>query len=168
MEKKFRLLLLLALLLTAATGAWAEEKMVTINSGTMSSGAVTATGFGNVLGNLLVGQDPATITTSEGVITKLVIKKGTVLGVAFTEANVGVTPGTITYGSDEITVTDINAESVTLSRKGENNWATSSVDVYYGAAPAGYTVSMKSDVKDAGKWTVKVGEGQARRCPSAD
>ena len=110
------ILITLALLLTAVTGAWADEKMVTINSGTMSSGAVTATGFFNLFDNLIVGVDPATITTSEGVITKLVIKKGSIYVDAFTEANVGVTPGTITYGSDEITVTDINAESVTLSR----------------------------------------------------
>ena len=123
----------LALLLTAVTGAWAEEKMVTINSSTTSSGAVTATGF-NILENFLyVSNKTATITTSEGVITKLVIKKyNGPFGDALTEANVGVTPGTITYGSDEITVTDINAESVTLSRKGTDNWSTSSVDVYYG------------------------------------
>ena len=124
----------LALLLTAVTGAWAEEKMVTINSSTESSGAVTATGF-NISNNYLyVSKNPATITTSEGVITKLVIKKydGT-YGHNLTEANVGVTPGTITYGSDEIIVKDINAESVTLSRKGGSNWSTSSVDVYYGA-----------------------------------
>ena len=128
-----RYLMTLALLLTAVTGAWAEEKMVTINSSTMSSGAVTATGFKMMFGRLYVNEDPATITTSEGVITRLVIKKGNLYENNFTEANVGVTPGTITYGSNEITVTDINAESVTLSRKGGQNWCPSSVDVYYGA-----------------------------------
>lgn len=128
-----KILMTLALLLTAVTGAWAEEKMVTINSSTMSSGAVTATGFNIIENFLYVSKKTATITTSEGVITKLVIKKydGS-FGDAFTEANVGVTPGTITYGSDEITVTDINAESVTLSIKGNDNWSTSSVAVYYG------------------------------------
>ena len=134
---KHKILMTLALLITAVTGAWAEEKMVTINSSTMSSGAVTATGF-NIFDNYLyVNKNTATITTSEGVITKMVIKKGDIYVDAFTEANVGVAPGTITYGSDEITVTDINAESVTLSRKGDDNWSTSSVDVYYGA-PAAY------------------------------
>ena len=121
----------LALLIMAVCGAWAEEKMVTINSSTMSSGAVTATGFNIMFDNLYVNKNPATITTSEGVITKLVIKKGDVYVDAFNEDNVGVTPGTITYGSDEITVTDINAESVTLSIKGNDFWSTSSVDVYY-------------------------------------
>ena len=120
----------LALLIMAVGGAWAEEKMVTINSSTMSSGAVTATGFNIMFDNLYVNKNPATITTSEGVITKLVIKKGDVYVDAFNEDNVGVTPGTITYGSDEITVTDINAESVTLSIKGNDFWSTSSVDVY--------------------------------------
>ena len=120
----------LALLIMAVGGAWAEEKMVTINSSTMSSGAVTATGFNIMFDNLYVNKNPATITTSEGVITKLVIKKGDVYVDAFNEDNVGVTPGTITYGTDEITVTDINAESVTLSKKGDDNWSTSSVDVY--------------------------------------
>ena len=130
-------ILTLVALIAAVTGAWAEEKMVTINSSTMSSGAVTATGFYTIDNFLFVSNKTATITTSEGVITKLVIKKydGS-FGDAFTEDNVGVTPGTITYGSDEITVTDINAESVTLSRKGNNNWSTSSVDVYYGAPAA--------------------------------
>ena len=33
------------------------------------------------------------------------------------------------------------------------------------AAAAGYTVSMKSGTKDADKWTVKVGEGQAQALP---
>ena len=131
----------LALLLTAVGGAWAEEKMVTINSSTMSSGAVTATGFYKVSDKIYVGSNPATIITSEGVITKLVIKKGNIYGSYFTEANVGVTPGTITYGSNEITVTDINAESVTLSRKGDNNWSPSSVDVYYGAAGPEVTIN---------------------------
>jgi len=32
-------------------------------------------------------------------------------------------------------------------------------------APAGYTVTMKDGVKDADKWTVKVGEGQAQALP---
>lgn len=120
----------LALLIMAVTGAWAAEKMVTINSSTMSSGAVTATGFNIFENYLYVSINPATITTSEGVITKLVIKKGALYGGGFTKDNVGVTPGTITYDTDEITVTDINAESVTLSRKGGDNWSTSSVDVY--------------------------------------
>ena len=141
----------LALLIMAVTGAWAEEKMVTINSSTMSSGAVTATGFYNFDNFLFVSNKTATITTSEGVITKLVIKKydGS-FGDAFTEANVGVTPGTITYGSDEITVTDINAESVTLSRKGNNNWSTSSVDVYYGE-PTEWPLTPDADKK---VWTL--------------
>ncbi len=145
-----KILMTLALLLTAVTGAWADEKMVTINSSTMSSGAVTATGFGTLLDNLYVNFNTATITTSEGVITKLVIKKGTIYTDAFTEANVGVAPGTITYGSDEIIVTDINAESVTLSRKGGDNWSTSSVDVYYGTAEAPITVEPGSS---ANTWT---------------
>ena len=33
------------------------------------------------------------------------------------------------------------------------------------AAASGYTVSMKDDVKDADKWTVKVGEGEAQALP---
>ena len=152
-------LLTLVALLAVTTGAWAEEKMVTINSSTMSSGAVTATGFGIILGaNLYVNSNTATITTSEGVITKLVIKKGNVYVDAFTEANVGVAPGTITYGSDEITVTDINAESVTLSRKGTKNWSTSSIDVYYAdaSAPSGPEVAWDKAAK-TGSFTMPGG-----------
>ena len=36
---------------------------------------------------------------------------------------------------------------------------------YAAAASSGYTVSLKSGVKDADKWTVKVGEGQAQALP---
>ena len=49
-------------------------------------------------------------------------------------------------------------------------WNTSGCHIYTikvkaPAAPAGYTVSMKDGVKDADKWTVKVGEGQAQALP---
>ena len=149
MSKLNRFIMTLALLIMAVGGAWAEEKMVTINSSTMSSGAVTATGFNIFENYLYVSINPATITTSEGVITKLVIKKGALYGGGFTETNVGVTPGTITYGTDEITVTDINAESVTLSRKGGDNWSTSSVDVYTDD-PAEWPLTSK----DSKTWTL--------------
>ena len=151
-------LLTLVALLALTAQAWAEEKMVTINSSTLSSGAVTATGFKTLFENIYVGRDPATITTSEGVITKLVIKKGTLYANNFTEDNVGVTPGTITYGSDEITVTDINAESVTLSRKGSKNWSPSSVDVYYAAPAASSGPEVAWDkAKNSGSFTMPGG-----------
>ena len=156
MKQLKKTLLTLVALLAVTTGAWAEEKMVTINSSTLSSGAVTATGFRTILENIYVGPDPATITTSEGVITKLVIKKGSVYANNFTEDNVGVTPGTITYGSDEITVTDINAESVTLSRKGSKNWSPSSVDVYYAAPSSGPEVAWDK-AKNSGSFTMPGG-----------
>ena len=158
MKQLKKTLLTLVALLAVTTGAWADEKMVTINLSTMSSGAVTATGFKTILENIYVGPDPATITTSEGVITKLVIKKGSLYANNFTEDNVGVTPGTITYGSDEITVTDINAESVTLSRKGSKNWSPSSVDVYYAAPAASSGPEVAWDkAKNSGSFTMPGG-----------
>ena len=159
MKQLKKTLLTLVALLAVTTGAWADEKMVTIKPSTMSSGAVTATGFGIIFNaNLYVNSKTATITTSEGVITKLVIKKGDFYVDAFTEANVGVAPGTITYGSDEITVTDINAESVTLSRKGDKNWSTSSIDVYYADAPASSGPEVAWDkAKNTGSFTMPGG-----------
>ena len=158
MKQLKKTLLTLVALLAVTTGAWADEKMVTINLSTMSSGAVTATGFKTILENIYVGPDPATITTSEGVITKLVIKKGSLYANNFTEDNVGVTPGTITYGSNEITVTDINAESVTLSRKGSKNWSPSSVDVYYAAPAASSGPEVAWDkAKNSGSFTMPGG-----------
>ena len=145
-----KIILTLVALFAISTGAWAEEKMVTINSSTTSSGAVTATEFYIFENYLYVNTNTPTITTSEGVITKLVIKKGDLYGGGFTKANVGVTPGTITYGSDEITVTDINAESVTLSRKGNDNWSTSSVDVYYDPATFPFPITWDATNKTTG------------------
>ena len=49
-------------------------------------------------------------------------------------------------------------------------WNTSNCHIYTikvkaPAAPAGYTVSLKDGVKDADKWSVKVGEGEAQAFP---
>jgi hypothetical protein len=54
--------------------------------------------------------------------------------------------------------------------KVDNNYNTQikKVLVYFTPAPAGYTVSLKDGVKDADKWTVKVGNGDYQALPLKD
>ena len=62
----------------------------------------------------------------------------------------------------------VNATSVTIgtSYNGVTWININKFVIYYGPAPAAtYTVSMKDGVKDADKWTVKVGVGQAQALP---
>ena len=210
MEKKFRLLLLLALLLTAATGAWAEEQVVYTLDGTQTAsntnyatagvvnqGGMTWMVTGNVSMNpwRIGGKDLSGVDRpvwSENSLDETVTK----VTLEFGEANsITVNSITMTVAGDADFNNVIDSKAVTFS-------ANNTVDVtptegkewknaYYRfvfnvsvsgstnrfvqlksikfyndpAAAAGYTVSMKSDVKDADKWTVKVGEGQAQALP---
>ena len=170
-RKKFRpqvknkLLLLLALLLTAATGAWADESS---ESFTTTSGASSYTGehfkisvddVGDVDGFYLEENTYARIEALNGeIITKVEFTQG---GWSITDLRSAV--GTTTYVGEVATVSGVNATSLTVNA--DIGLQIKAVKVYYTAGPAGYTVSLKDGVKDADKWTVKVGVGQAQALP---
>ena len=163
--RKNKLLLLLALLLTAATGAWADESS---ESFTTTSGASSYTGehfkisvddVGDEDGFYLEENTYARIEALNGeIITKVEFTQG---GWSITDLRSAV--GTTTYVGEVATVSGVNATSLTVNA--DIGLQIKAVKVYYTAGPAGYTVSMKDGVKDADKWTVKVGEGQAQALP---
>ena len=162
--RKNKLLLLLALLLTAATGAWADETLLlTIESRdykTFKSGSktfddkVTVT-FSNSVQNdgdnwgwyanstapllTVAGINGYTITSCKFYVE--------ISGTAMTGYTVeGESPSV--YLSNLNVYTD-NSQSVKIGKNG-----ITKIEVFTAAAPAGYTVSLKDGVKDADKWTI--------------
>ena len=231
MEKKFRLLLLLALLMTAATGAWAQgpvdgtivwpigdEASATVSASikdAISSTSVT-TGSGLTVGSSIyfdtnmVKYTPTTANAGnvEGVMIEYRIEavdgyKFKPTGVDYAAVKVGNDnlsySWSYTIDGVESAITDVSYTSVL--RSNGNNSATAqlmhsesitadgcsvftlrfyisncgttknicigniTISGSVSAAAAGYTVSLKDGVKDADKWTVKVGEGQAQALP---
>ena len=75
MEKKFRLLLLLALLLTAATGAWAQEPATTY-SVKMKNGTVDAKNW-----SIASGENSATGDAADGLTG---LSEGTTVTIQYT------------------------------------------------------------------------------------
>ena len=162
--RKNKLLLLLALLLTAATGAWADETLLlTIESRdykSFKSGSktfddkVTVT-FSNSVQNdgdnwgwyanstapllTVAGINGYTITSCKFYVE--------ISGTAMTGYTVeGESPSV--YLSNLNVYTD-NSQSVKIGKNG-----ITKIEVFTAAAPAGYTVSLKDGVKDADKWTI--------------
>lgn len=157
---KQKVLTLLALLMTAVTGAWAQEQSETIatNQGQLEYTGqhvkVTATHLydsGEI--KLFRQGQQATIETLNGETIKSIVVTASVnLGNC---TDVKTTAGNVQGGNPTTTITGINATSVILSC--QYYVGISEITVYYTAAPAGYTVSMPQDTPDAEKWTAKAG-----------
>ena len=159
--KKFRLLTLLALLMTVATGAWADEQSETIATTakivegthfTIDSNGQSADSDGmNADGGI-------TVTAKNGeTITKVVISC-TYHPVNVNDGNTSVSSGTkeITNGGATITVTGVNASTFTFTCSVSGTQFGQFV-VYYTEAPASYSVTMPQDTPDASNWTGKAG-----------
>jgi hypothetical protein len=161
--RKNKLLLLLALLMTAATGAWADETpLLTIESKDykdFKSGSMTFDDKVTVTFSDEVENDgdsdgwyrsgAASLLTVAGIngYTITSCKFYTKNGTASTGYTVeGESPSV--YLSGGFVYTD-DSKSVFLGSPGINK-----IEVYGGVASAGYTVSLKGGVKDADKWTI--------------
>lgn len=138
--------LMTGLLLMIGTTAYAEERSVTLQSGTTSSGPIS-TAFLFVAGdNLYVSASKATISASSNIkIKKLVINQGTLWTSTFSAGGFSVSPGTMSFSGTVLTVTDINSSTVQLSRLTDTNVGISSIVVYYDfTAVTGVTLSQTS------------------------
>ena len=152
--RKNKLLLLLALLLTAVTGAWAQtETLLTTITLTgdesyneTTTGVVTVTpinmnGYVEDYGWCWYTPGSVTVEAKEGyTITRCVFKQN-----EKTPATITSSPFAITFDDDGHCEQSYDMDGVT------------SIEVYGYAnvpAPAGYTVSLKDGVKDADKWTI--------------
>lgn len=156
MEKKFRLLLLLVLLMTAATGAWAQD----------AKHLITAT-YREQTRSL---EQPLPYATTIGELYEAVS------GQSFSDlissmSSVGMPlTGITSRNTSIVSIGEFNGAStpVTVIADGETI-----INLIFGSYVQGIPVSatsplyayMKDGVKDADKWTVKVGDGQAQALP---
>ena len=172
--RKNKLLLLLALLLTAATGAWATDVYVVGNgTGNWLNGVAWDPG---AAGNKMTEQNGVySITFNDVDANSELLFKFAING--SWDVNYGCT----SWDANELNKALSNIEAngnnfkfvltekadVTISfNLSEMTYMISTKGMKVGDdAAAGYTVTMKDGVKDAGKWTVKVGEGQAQALP---
>ena len=151
--RKNKLLLLLALLLTAATGAWAQS-------------AFTA--------KEITSASQLTSTDDEAYVAACMPSDFLAVDVNVAKAWTGAPTG-----GSAILIYAIDGDKIKMATflNGSNKATTGATwsiatfktqmanSKFYYTAAAGYTVSMKDGVKDADKWTVKVGEGQAQALP---
>ena len=131
---KNKLLLMLALLMTAATGAWGMQVYISYPS--WPSGTTSL----NNDGNLVLEMEPS--DSFENLKSKIGDKTG-----------FDPTYMHLFFNSVEM------ANNETLNDKGVT--ANSVLTLVY----TPYNVTMKDGVKDADKWTAKVGDGQAQALP---
>ena len=173
--RKNKLLLLLALLLTAATGAWATDVYVVGNGsdGNWVNGVVWDPGASD---NKMTEQNGVYSITFTNVDANSELLFKFAINGSWNE-NFGCT----SWDANELNKTLSNIEAgganfkfgltekadVTISfNLSEMTYMISTKGMKVGDdAATGYSVSMKDGVKDAGKWTVKVGEGQAQALP---
>ena len=146
--RKNKLLLLLALLLTAATGAWAQTTYTVAGSNSAMFG--TAWDASNTTNDMTKNGDGTYSITYTNVYLEDEVQYKVVKDHSWNEA----------YPDGDNRVITI-AEAGTYTLTIHFNPTTHEV---YETKP-GYTVSMKDGVKDADKWTVKVGDGLAQALP---
>lgn len=143
----------LALLLTAVTGAWADNtETVNITAATVNGTnvTVTATGYNSDPGALI--SDAGALITYKGATIVVTSKDGSnfeqlVLNIKYNEINAGdvkASKGTCTVDGKKITVTGINASSVTF-RNDDSSISISSVEVTFAEAPI--TVAWNASTK---------------------
>ena len=169
--KRNKLLLLLALLMTAATGAWADNTYTVTfkaNGNTKTVENVTlphtfSCDFNNQNGELdHIIQELYGIAQDQGWCDDE----------GYPWMDNAVSGVTADHSGDNHYITISTPFEGTAQVKGwyyrgyENDFQyTLDISIAAASAGSGYTVSMKDGVKDADKWTVKVGEGQAQALP---
>ena len=173
--RKNKLLLLLALLLTAATGAWATDVYVVGNGsdGNWLNGVAWDPG---AAGNKMTEQNGVYSITFNDVDANSDLQfkfaiNGTwaeTFGCTSGDANeLNKTLSNIEAGGANFMFALTEKADVTISfNLSELTYMISTKGMKVGDdAATGYTVSMKDGVKDADKWTVKVGDGLAQALP---
>ena len=154
--RKNKLLLLLALLMTAATGAWAQDAkhLITATYREQTRSLEQPLPYATTIGELyeaVTGEHFSDlISTMSGFEMPLTgISSNNTSAVSIGELNGASTP--VTVNADGKATVGINFDSYAL---GIFVSATSPLYAY-----------MKDGVKDADKWTVKVGDGEAQALP---
>ncbi|MBP5425998.1 MAG: hypothetical protein J6Y33_08020, partial [Prevotella sp.] len=154
--KQIRLLTLLALLLTAATGAWAQDAkhLITATHVKQTRSLEQPLPYATTIGELY---DAVTGKSFSELISTMSDLGMPLSGISSNNTSV-VSIGELNGASTSVTVKADGEATVSLSF-GNNAQA-----IHFNVVPPLYAY-VKDGVKDADKWTVKVGEGQAQALP---
>ena len=154
--KQFRLLTLLALLMTAATGAWAQDAkhLITATYDKQTRSLEQPLPYATTVGVLY---EAVTGESFNDLISRMSLVDMTLSGIGSTNTSV-VSVGEFNGASTPVTVNADGKAAVAL------NFSGHAKGIFVSVTPPLY-VTMKDGVKDADKWTVKVGEGQAQALP---
>ena len=154
--RKNRLLLLLALLLTAATGAWAQDAkhLITATYDKQTRSLEQPLPYATTIGELY---EAVTGESFSDLISSMSAVGMPLTGIGSNNTSV-VSIGELNGASTPVTVNADGKATVGLNFSGYVRGS------YVSVVPPLYAY-MKDGVKDADKWTVKVGDGEAQALP---
>ena len=154
--RKNKLLLLLALLLTATTGAWAQDAkhLITATYGKQTRLLEQPLPYATTIGELY---EAITGESFSDLISSMSAVGMPLTGIGSNNTSV-VSIGELNGASTPVTVNADGKATVGLNFSGYVRGS------YVSVVPPLYAY-MKDGVKDADKWTVKVGDGQAQALP---
>ena len=154
--KRKQLLLLLALLMTVATGAWAQDAkhLITATYDKQTRSLEQPLPYATTIGELY---EAVTGESFSDLISSMSAVGMPLTGIGSNNTSV-VSIGELNGASTPVTVNADGKATVGLNFSGYVRGS------YVSVVPPLYAY-MKDGVKDADKWTVKVGEGQAQALP---
>ena len=153
--RKNKLLLLLALLMTAATGAWAQDaKHLITATHDKTRSLEQPLPYATTIGELY---EAVTGEPFSDLINRMSLFDKTLTGISSTKTDV-VSIGELNGASTPVTVKADGEATVIMNFSGYNQ------AIFVNVVPPLYAY-VKDGVKDDYKWTVKVGEGQAQALP---
>ena len=154
--RKNKLLLLLALLMTAATGAWAQDAkhLITATYDKQTRSLEQPLPYATTIGELY---EAVTGESFSDLISSMSAVGMPLTGIGSNNTSV-VSIGELNGASTPVTVNADGKATVGLNFSGYVRGS------YVSVVPPLYAY-MKDGVKDADKWTVKVGDGQAQALP---
>ena len=155
-QVKNKLLLLLALLMTAATGAWAQDAkhLITATYREQTRSLEQPLPYATTIGELY---EAVTGEPFSDLLSRMSLLEMPLNGISSTKTDV-VSIGELNGASTPVTVTADGKATVAL------RFGNYTQGIFVTVTPPLY-VTMKDGVKDADKWTVKVGQGAAQALP---
>ena len=154
--RKNKLLLLLALLMTAATGVWAQDAkhLITATYDKQTRSLEQPLPYATTVGALY---EAVTGEPFSDLIRRMSLVDMTLTGIGSTNTSV-VSIGELNGASTPVTVNADGKAAVAL------RFGSYAQGIFVNVVPPLY-VTMADGTKDADKWTVKVGDGQAQALP---
>ena len=155
-QVKNKLLLLLALLMTTATGAWAQDAkhFITATYDKQTRSLEQPLPYATTVGVLY---EAVTGEPFSDLISRMTALEMTLSGIGSTNTSV-VSVGEFNGASTPVTVNADGKAAVAL------RFGSYAQGIFVSVTPPLY-VTMADGTQDADKWTVKVGEGQAQALP---